>query len=314
MHLGSTNRHHFVVQGGHLTADTAKDTIAEEICRAEGFQCKPPRLEDAIVQAFAAIDVAGRTKGQDGACCACALLVPTTAGVELLVGWVGDCRCVLVENNRIVLETRDHHPDQPEERARIEASPGGFVEEGGDGKIRSYGILAVSRALGDAVQKGAGSAVCCVPEFARRKLSDQSELLLLGSDGVFETLGSQAVVDIALKHKKLSAKGMARKIARTAAVKRDNYDDTTALVVRLCGRDGEAAGLLQQTLHDLAAANVGEVAATALPSEASGNEVASLPPTRRVTPIKPGVDHHALEPGESQASWTCTPHKPPPFQ
>eukprot|EP01047_Picozoa_sp_COSAG01_P051121 COSAG01_NODE_5237_length_4391_cov_1.868390_1_plen_419_part_00 len=245
--------------GGHTTAEIVESRLAQAITDTEAFRASPRRLEDAITQAYAALDEAARAAAaQDGACCTCALI----CGLELLVGWVGDCRCVLVEDGELVELTRDHHPDEPSERTRIETA-GGFVQQGEDGKVRSYGKLAVSRALGDAVQQGPDSAVCCVPEFRRWRLSGRSSCMVLGSDGVFETLGSEAVVETVVKQQHLSAKGIARKVARRAAQQRDNYDDTTCLVVRLRGADGEPAGLMQDELDSAA---IRELGAEASPS------------------------------------------------
>ena len=81
----------------------------------------------------------------------------------------------------------------PAERARLEAAEGPWavaerIKPGADGKDRTLGRLAVSRALGDAVQEGgAGNVlVSCVPEFRETRLGADAAFLILGSDGVFE--------------------------------------------------------------------------------------------------------------------------------
>ena len=226
--------------GGHTTAQLTKDRLVDTMVATEGWQAKPRDLEAAIAQAFAVLDQAGRDAGTDGACCVCALI----DGAKLLVGWVGDSAAVLVEDGQCVCLTRDHHPDVPAEHARMEAA-GCANAPGPDGKMRSYGTLAVSRALGDAVQKGPESAVIAVPEFTHHRLTNRAEMLVLGSDGVFETLGAKRVVDLAKKNRTMSAKGIARTIARTAAMDKSNFDDTTAVVVRLHGDSGTAPGVCQ---------------------------------------------------------------------
>ena len=60
---------------------------------------------------------------------------------------IGDSRTVVADSNGdVVFVTRDHHPDDPAEAARVEAA-GGFVLQ--DDVPRVNGSLAVSRAFGD---------------------------------------------------------------------------------------------------------------------------------------------------------------------
>jgi len=190
--------------GGHTTAQLVKDTLLDTLVASAGWQAEPRDLEASITQTFAALDEAGRNAGnKDGACCVCALI----DGTKLLVGWVGDSAAALLEGGQCVPLTRDHHPDDPAEQARMEAMGCYENAPGPDGKMRSYGILAVSRALGDAVQKGADSVVIAAPEFTHRTLNKSTEMLVLGSDGVFETLGAEKVIAIAQTNRALSAKG-----------------------------------------------------------------------------------------------------------
>jgi len=58
-------------------------------------------------------------------------------------GWLGDSRAVLATGGLAVPLSRDHKPDDPAEKARVEAAEG-YVFQG-----RVNGALAVTRALGD---------------------------------------------------------------------------------------------------------------------------------------------------------------------
>ncbi len=266
--------------GGHTTAQLTKDRLVDTLVATEGWQAEPRDLEAAITQTFAVLDEAGRDAGQDGACCVCALI----DGAKLLVGWVGDSAAALLEDGKCVCLTRDHHPDDPAEQARMEAA-GCENAPGPDGKMRSYGILAVSRALGDAVQKGPDSAVIAVPEFVHHRLTVRAEALVLGSDGVFETLGAEKVIALVKKNCAMSAKGIARKIARTATMDKNNYDDTTAVVVRLHGDEGTMPGLCQTA----------EVLETHMQTWRSAEKIAF---SFQLPHLAGGesVDHHALSP------------------
>lgn len=69
-----------------------------------------------------------------------ALITPT----EIYVANAGDSRCVAADKRRQAIElSKDHKPDNPEEKKRIEEA-GGFVEDN-----RVKGILNLSRSLGD---------------------------------------------------------------------------------------------------------------------------------------------------------------------
>ncbi|MQL93834.1 hypothetical protein Taro_026490 [Colocasia esculenta] len=76
-------------------------------------------------------------------------------GERLLVANVGDSRAVICRGGSAVAVSRDHKPDQTDERQRIEDA-GGFVMWAGcaaSGTWRVGGVLAVSRAFGDRLLK-----------------------------------------------------------------------------------------------------------------------------------------------------------------
>ncbi|MCO5564786.1 hypothetical protein L7F22_018454 [Adiantum nelumboides] len=86
-----------------------------------------------------------------------------------------------------------HHPGRVDEKFRIEAA-GGFVSTW-DGIARVNGQLAVSRALGDAAFKKFG--VIAEPEFfGWQQLTAEASLLIITSDGIFETMRPQDVCNL----------------------------------------------------------------------------------------------------------------------
>lgn len=114
--------------------------------------------------------------------------------LEILVANCGDCRALLVTQGTI-LATADHRPDAPEERSRIHAA-GGTVSD--DGRID--GKLACSRALGDFAYKqnveltSGQQKVSSVPDLYRWQ-ADVGDLLIIGCDGVWDTLSNAQVSD-----------------------------------------------------------------------------------------------------------------------
>ena len=71
--------------------------------------------------------------------------------VELVAAWAGDSRVVLSTKDGVAVElSKDHKASRPDEKKRVQAA-GGSV----DSKGRVGGHLAVSRAFGDIMHKGA---------------------------------------------------------------------------------------------------------------------------------------------------------------
>ncbi|KAL7172456.1 hypothetical protein ACSBR2_032030 [Camellia fascicularis] len=87
--------------------------------------------------------------------------------------------------------TRDHHPDQVDERLRIEAC-GGHVDWTGVPRVN--GQLAVSRSIGDVKFKSYG--VLSLPEVDWRPLTRNDSYLVVSSDGIYEKLTVQDVCDL----------------------------------------------------------------------------------------------------------------------
>ncbi|KAI5068294.1 hypothetical protein GOP47_0016639 [Adiantum capillus-veneris] len=137
-----------------------------------------------------------------------------------------------------------HHPDRADEKFRIEAA-GGFVSTWG-GVARVNGQLAVSRALGDAMFKKFG--VTAEPEFfGWQELTAEDLLLIITSDGIFETMRPQDVcnllqdkynlinsslLDNELADSRLSYEALAITVTE-AAYNSGSYDNLAAIVFPL---------------------------------------------------------------------------------
>jgi len=170
------------------------------------------------------------------------------------VAAAGDCRGIIGRREEsgeleVVEMSRDHAVDVPEEKARLEAN-GGFVRTEGydeDGEIipsRLYTAegsgtpgLRVSRVLGDLNVK---HLVSCEPEVRHRQLSGEDEFLILASDGVWEFMPNEKVLQVVDKSWK--AKGRAEDACKSICVQavlqwrqhEGAYrDDISAFVVHL---------------------------------------------------------------------------------
>jgi Leucine-rich repeat (LRR) protein/serine/threonine protein phosphatase PrpC len=117
-----------------------------------------------------------------------AALVALVFGNRLIVANAGDQRAVLCRAGRPYQITRDHRPDVPEEKARIEHE-GGFVSE----NKRVDGVLALSRALGDPELH---PHVTHVPDIFHLELTPDDQFLIIACDGVWDFITNEQAVEI----------------------------------------------------------------------------------------------------------------------
>ena len=112
-----------------------------------------------------------------------ALMMPP----NMYIANVGDSRATALNaRGEVVYESRYQRPNVPEERERI-VKDGGFVKRGRDVVLRTGGILAVSRAFGNA---GIKQFVSVEPEVSVVNL-DGVDSLILCSDGLTDVMGSK---------------------------------------------------------------------------------------------------------------------------
>lgn len=159
---------------------------------------------------------------------------------KLLLANVGDCRGILFnKEGDVVHTTRDHKADEIEEKKRIEAA-GGFIVRG-----RVFGLLAVSRSIGDREYKGKEVAKMVVsdPEIHEIELTDDHEFVVIASDGVWDTVDNETagkIVHQALFVQNLSPQKAARLLIEKA-VSKGSKDDCTAVVVQLLSNPNQLA-------------------------------------------------------------------------
>ena len=182
-------------------------------------------------------------------------------GNELWTASVGDSRCVLVVPSptgdagqlQAVNLTRDHKPELPEERERINRNGGIVIKPSGDVNHRVYvkGYrfpgLAMSRALGDLIGHHR-AGISSVPDIRHEVLSGE-EWLLLCSDGVWEFLSSQEAVDLIANHLRDSLEMEAAEVLCKTSWDRwiaeeqgAVVDDITAVIARLSLWDPSCGG------------------------------------------------------------------------
>jgi serine/threonine protein phosphatase PrpC len=109
---------------------------------------------------------------------------------RFIISNVGDTRVIIGTHAGVDLLTVDHKPSLPEERSRIEKL-GGFILDLGIPRVQ--GILAVSRALGDASLK---PFVSSEPRIIEGYLKRENDFVVLACDGVWDVLTPKEVINI----------------------------------------------------------------------------------------------------------------------
>eukprot|EP00178_Gracilaria_changii_P016598 TRINITY_DN47841_c0_g1_i1.p1 TRINITY_DN47841_c0_g1~~TRINITY_DN47841_c0_g1_i1.p1 ORF type:complete len:547 (-),score=93.57 TRINITY_DN47841_c0_g1_i1:3592-5232(-) len=190
----------------------------------------------------------------------------TTAVVSWLFGrdvytaWTGDSRCVIgrvwsAEHGRVRFKaidlSHDQKPTRADEKRRVRAAGGRIARwHRNSGPLRVWlprdwtPGLAMTRSIGDTVLSEYG--VSPVPEVSYTTLGAHDSFIVLASDGVWEFMTSQEVVEFIgrMRREGRSANDAAEALVREAVRRwRRNevvVDDTTAVVVWLAlDDDGE---------------------------------------------------------------------------
>lgn len=183
-------------------------------------------------------------------------------GRELYTAWTGDSRCVVgrelpPENGRTkyraVDMSHDQKPVRADEKRRVRNAGGRIARwQRNMGPLRVWlprdwtPGLAMTRSIGDTVLSEYG--VSPVPEVTYTIMGPTDSFIVLASDGVWEFMTSQEVVDFIgrMRREGSSASDASEALVREAVRRwRRNevvVDDTTAVVMWMEWKDGEETG------------------------------------------------------------------------
>jgi len=167
----------------------------------------------------------------------------------LSVANIGDSRVIVGRQTRrgmkAVEVSIDHKPDREDEQRRI-VSKGGrvFAVEYDDGETGPPRVwlghldipgLAMSRSLGDSVAHTAG--VISEPEMFTHKLSEDDKIIVMASDGLWEFMTNQEVIDMIVKSGMAEPRKVVDMLVTEASsrwMKEEQViDDTTIIVAYL---------------------------------------------------------------------------------
>eukprot|EP00933_Yihiella_yeosuensis_P031729 TRINITY_DN25317_c0_g1_i1.p1 TRINITY_DN25317_c0_g1~~TRINITY_DN25317_c0_g1_i1.p1 ORF type:complete len:1227 (-),score=332.98 TRINITY_DN25317_c0_g1_i1:209-3592(-) len=217
---------HFLQKSEHFGKDW-------EQCLKQGFLDAQKELEEFCKEQNINIEASGA---------AGSVMIQEEQTVH--IAFIGDARIMLASWNRrdsrLIHCTKDHKPDLPEEKARLEAA-GSEVREIDPGNHRIYlpgsnfPGLTMSRAFGDTACAG----VLREPEYTKFLMQPTDQwFAIVASDGIWEFMEGEEVCNLSAK--KLRLKGPRETVQflvnasrkRWAHVCGDYCDDITAILVQ----------------------------------------------------------------------------------
>lgn len=178
--------------------------------------------------------------------------------LRLVIANLGDSRAVLCRGGQAVAVSEDHKPTRTDEKKRIERSGGLVLQVRGAWRVaastnpnsmsksarREYQGLAMTRSLGDLYFKQPTLLSIAEPEIQIVPLSDKDLFLVLATDGIYDILSNQEVVDLVLRHWD-NPEEAAKNVVRSA-YKRGSEDNLTVLVIQFGWADKNVSKYLNR--------------------------------------------------------------------
>jgi len=138
---------------------------------------------------------------------------------------VGDSRIVLSNKDGIAVGlSKDHKPNTPDERTRIEKMGGKILFDGVDWRIKD---LSLSRAFGDLE---CTPYVTHLPQIYRCKLSSRDKFLIKACDGLWDVINNQDAVDYIQDLLNKNYKGNFAKSLCEYALDKGSLDNVTIII------------------------------------------------------------------------------------
>ena len=121
-------------------------------------------------------------------------------GERLYTANLGDSRAVICRNGRAISLTKDHKPNDPKEKKRVEEAGGRVVCSAGCFRVCHDEIpiaLACSRSIGDMPLKIPWALVSAEPDIRAFNLSPSDEFVIIASDGLWDVMRPSDAVESA---------------------------------------------------------------------------------------------------------------------
>lgn len=214
--------------GGRRTAQIAAEMLTPHFLHGLLRELEMPAPErrksaELLREAYMAVDRRAVAESKESGTTAAGIYF---LGDRFLCANAGDTRVVIGISRGVNVLTLDHKPDLPEELRRIEGK-GGFVIPLGVPRVQ--GILAVSRAIGDAALK---PYVIAEPRIVEGYLGTENDFVVIACDGVWDVLSPD--IAIAAVRAAADAQSAADNLKDTA-LEIGSTDNITVIVLDLRG-------------------------------------------------------------------------------
>lgn len=174
--------------GGDKASQFCADWMSAYIRNDKSY---PYDLGYSMKNAFTLIDDDFVGTGHPDGTTACA--VTMVGGRRIICANAGDSRAIVVrKDGSIVRLSRDHKPGMPDETRRISELGGRVIYWG---RWRVEGLLAVSRAIGDASLK---PYITAEPEICEYDVGKDDLFLILSSDGVWDVMDNEEAAHVVI--------------------------------------------------------------------------------------------------------------------
>jgi serine/threonine protein phosphatase PrpC len=144
---------------------------------------------------------------------------------------LGDSRCLISRNNIANVITKDHKPNWPDEKKRLEQIGGQIYYDGADWRI---GALSVSRAFGDLDTK---PYISTKPDIFRYKITRKDQFMIMACDGLWDVIDNQEAVNFVisqcydLEGNRINKKTNIARMLADLALQKGSTDNITAIII-----------------------------------------------------------------------------------
>ncbi|KAL0921266.1 hypothetical protein M5K25_008323 [Dendrobium thyrsiflorum] len=212
-HGGDELRQNIISTTGSLTSEGTTSLCLEDELRASNEMEEEQlpdvftTLKESFLKAFKVMDKELKLNPKiDCFCSGTTAVTLVKQGQDIVIGNVGDSRAVLGTRDHndclvAVQLTVDLKPNLPKEAERIRRNRGRVFALKDEPEVARVWLpnynspgLAMARAFGDFCLKDFG--LISVPEFSYRRITEKDEFIVLATDGIWDVLSNNEVVDI----------------------------------------------------------------------------------------------------------------------
>ncbi|XP_074266325.1 protein phosphatase 2C 51-like [Silene latifolia] len=193
--------------GGHKVSNKCRERlhylVAEEVAARGGWRdvdwdsvmsTSFSRMDVEVVEAEAGVVVAHGNNRSITRTVGSTALVVVIGKEKIVVANCGDCRAVLFRDGAPFPLSRDHKPERPDEKERVEAAGGNVVEDSECSRV--LGVLSTSRSIGDYNLK---PYMTSEPEVQICKRGPTDEFMVIATDGLWDVLANETACDLVRK-------------------------------------------------------------------------------------------------------------------